>query len=74
MASWWVQATRTLHVALPVLWVLIGLAVIAALMSWANCGPALTGFLLAAAVLVFGSAFALAEVLPASFERLYRET
>ena len=59
------------HVVLPVLWVLIGLAVIAALMSWGNVWVRTYRLPLAAAVLVFGSAFALAEVLPASFERLY---
>ena len=45
------------HVELPVLWVLVGLAVIAALVSWANVWARTYRLPLAAAVLVFGSAF-----------------
>ena len=44
------------HVGLPVLWLLIGLAVIAAIVSWANVW-ARTYKPSAAAALVFGSAF-----------------
>jgi uncharacterized protein len=60
-----------IHVALPVLWLLIGLAVIAALMSWANLWVQAYRLPLAAAVLVFGTSFVLAEVLPAVFQRVY---
>ena len=59
------------HVELPVLWVLIGLAVIAAAMSWANLQARTFRLPVTAAVLVFGSALALAEVFPALFERLF---
>ena len=60
-----------MHVELPVLWLLIGLAVIAAIVSWANLWVRTYKLPLAAAVLVFGSAFVLAEVFPALFERLF---
>jgi uncharacterized protein len=59
------------HVELPVLWLLIGLAVVAAIVSWANLWVRTYKFPLAATVLVFGSAFVLAEVFPVLFERLF---
>jgi uncharacterized protein len=59
------------HVELPVLWVLLGLAVAAALMMFVNVRACASRLPVAAAVLLFGSAFALAEVFPALFERLF---
>ncbi len=59
------------HLALPVLWLLIGLAAIAAFLSWANLRVRTYKLPLAAAVLVFGTSFVLAEVLPAMFQRVY---
>ena len=59
------------HVELPVLWLLIGLAVIAAIVSWANLWVRTYKLPLAATALVFGSAFVLAEVFPVLFERLF---
>ena len=60
-----------MHVGLPVLWLLIGLAVIAAIVSWTNMWVRTYKVPLAAAVLVFGSAFVLAGVVPTLFERLF---
>jgi uncharacterized membrane protein (UPF0182 family) len=59
------------HLALPVLWLLIWLAAIAAFLSWANVRVQTYKLPLAAAVLVFGTSFVLAEVLPAVFQRVY---
>jgi len=60
-----------IHVELPVLWVLVGLACTAALASWANVRIRNYKLPLAAVVLVFGSSFVLALVFPALFQRLY---
>jgi uncharacterized membrane protein (UPF0182 family) len=60
-----------LHVELPILWLLVGLAALAALVSWANMWVRTYKLPLAAAALVFGSAFVLAEVFPVLFERLF---
>jgi uncharacterized membrane protein (UPF0182 family) len=60
-----------IHVALPVLWVMIGLACTAALVSWANVRLQTYKLPLAAAVLVLGSSFVLALVFPALFQRFY---
>ena len=62
-----------IHVELPVLWVLVGLASAAALASWANVRVRTYKLPLAAAVLVFGSSFVLALVFPALFQRCLRE-
>jgi uncharacterized protein len=59
-----------LHVALPVLWLLMGLAAIAALMCWANWSVRTWRLPAAAATLLFGSSFVLSEVVPAVFQRL----
>ncbi|MGO8917533.1 MAG: UPF0182 family protein [Stellaceae bacterium] len=60
-----------IHVELPILWVLVGLACAAALLSWANLRRRTYKLPLAAAVLVFGGSFALALVFPALFQRFY---
>lgn len=59
-----------LYVALPVLWLLIGLAAIAALMCWANWSVRTYRLPVAAAVLVFASSFVVSEVAPAVFQRV----
>ena len=60
-----------IHVELPVLWVLVGLACAAALAAGANVRIRSYKLPLAAAVLVFGGSFVLALVFPALFQRLY---
>jgi uncharacterized membrane protein (UPF0182 family) len=60
-----------IHAELPVLWLLIGLSIVAAFASWANFR--VRGYRLpaAAAVLVFGGSFVLSGVVPALFQRLF---
>src|SRR3989440_3976468 len=60
-----------IHVELPVLWLLIGLSIVAAFASWANFR--VRGYWLpaAAALLVFGGSFVLSGVVPALFQRLF---
>jgi uncharacterized membrane protein (UPF0182 family) len=59
-----------LHVALPVLWVLMGLAAVAALMCWANWSVRTWRLPAAAATLVFASSFVVYELVPAVFQRV----
>ena len=56
---------------MPVLWLLIGLSVIAAFASWANLWVRTYRLPAAAAVLVFGSSFVLAGLIPVLFQRLF---
>ena len=60
-----------IHVELPLLWALVGLASAAALASWANVWARTYKLPLAAAVLVFGSSFVLTLAFPAVFQRVY---
>lgn len=60
-----------IHVELPLLWVLAGLAIAAALVSWANVLLQSYTLPLAAALLLFGSSFGLLGLLPAVFQRVY---
>ncbi|TKC83116.1 UPF0182 family protein [Trinickia terrae] len=60
-----------IHVELPVLWLLIGLALAAAAASWANMRRRSWRVPAASALLVFGGSFVLAIVYPALFERFY---
>ncbi len=60
-----------LNIGLPVLWLLIGLAVVAAFASWANLRLRTYKLPAAAVALVFGTSFVLAELLPAVFERVF---
>jgi uncharacterized protein len=53
------------HMELPVLWLLIGLSILAAFASWANFR--VRTYRLPAAALVFGSSFVLSSVVPALF-------
>jgi len=59
------------HVALPALWLLIVLAVIAAIVSWANVRLRMIRLVIAAPVLVFGGSFLFAEAIPGLIERFY---
>ena len=59
------------HVELPVLWLLICVAAAAAIVAWANVRLRTYRLAIAAAVLVFGSSFVFAEVVPGLFERFY---
>ena len=52
------------HVELPALWLLIILAVIAAIVSWANVRLRTIRLVIAAPVLVFGGSFLFAEAIP----------
>jgi uncharacterized membrane protein (UPF0182 family) len=60
-----------IHVELPVLWLLIGLALVAAVACWANLKARGYKLPLAAAVLVLGTSILLGQVLPALFQRVY---
>ena len=59
------------HVELPALWLLVVLAIFAALVSWANLRLRALRVAVAAALLVFGGSFLFAEVAPALFERFF---
>src|SRR5215831_2262494 len=60
-----------IHVELPVLWLLIGLSIIAAFASWANFRVRSYRLPAAAALLVFGGSFVLSGVVPGLFQRLF---
>jgi uncharacterized membrane protein (UPF0182 family) len=60
-----------IHVELPVLWLLIGLSIVAALTAWANVRTRSYRFLAAAAVLVFGGSLVLSGLVPALFQRVF---
>jgi uncharacterized protein len=59
------------HVELPLLWALAGIASAAAVAAWVNMLVRTYKLALAAAVLVFGSSFVLALVFPTVFQRVY---
>ena len=60
-----------IHVELPVLWLLIGLSIIAALAAWANVRMRTFRIPVAAVVLVFGGSFVLSGVIPGLFKRVF---
>jgi uncharacterized membrane protein (UPF0182 family) len=60
-----------IHVELPVIYALIGLAVIAAGLAFANIWLRRWKLLTASLALVFGFSFLAAEIFPALFQRLY---
>jgi uncharacterized membrane protein (UPF0182 family) len=60
-----------LHVELPVLWLLIGLAAASAVASWANIRWLTYRIPAATALAVFGSSIVLSLVWPALFQRFY---
>jgi uncharacterized protein len=59
------------HVELPVLWLLIVLAAIAAIVAWANVRLRTIRLLITAPLLVFGGSFLFAELIPGLFERFF---
>ena len=59
------------HVELPALWLLIILAVVAAIVSWANVRLRTIRLVIAAPVLMFGGSLLFAEVIPGLIERFY---
>ncbi|MFC5520037.1 UPF0182 family protein [Polaromonas jejuensis] len=59
------------HVELPVLWLLVGLATAASISSWANMRWRSYRIPAASLLLVFGSSFAFALIYPALFQRFY---
>ena len=58
------------HVRLPILWVLVGFSIIAAIAAAANVRARSYLLPAAAAVLVFGGSFALSALIPGLFQRL----
>src|SRR5262249_8170578 len=60
-----------IHVELPVLWLLMALAVIVALVCWANARTRPFKRPLAAVAILFGSSFVLAQIVPALVQRFY---
>src|SRR5258708_8246975 len=59
------------HVELPAVWLLIGLAAVAAIVAWANVRLRTIRLLIAAPLLVFGGSFLFAELIPGIFERFF---
>ena len=59
------------HVELPVLWLLIGLAAAAAVVAWANVWLRTYRLVIAAVALVFGGSFLFGELLPGMFQRFF---
>src|ERR1700736_5773210 len=60
-----------IHVELPVLWVLIGIAVLVAFGCWANVRFRTYKLPAAAAAILFGSSLLLSEIVPAVIQRVY---
>jgi uncharacterized protein len=60
-----------IHVELPVLWLLIGLSIVAAFAAWANLWVRTYRLPTAAMLLIFGSALLLSGVVPGLFQRLF---
>ena len=60
-----------IHVELPVLWLLIGLAIIAAFICWANVRVRAYKLPIAAVAILFVASFVLGEIGPALFQRVY---
>jgi len=60
-----------IHVELPVLWVLVGLAIAAAFLALVNQRFRTYRLPAAATLLVFGSSFVLSELTPGMFQRLF---
>ena len=59
------------HVELPVLWLLIGFSIVAALAAWANVKALTFRIPVAAAALVFGGSFVLSGAIPGLFKRVF---
>ena len=58
-----------IHVVLPILWLLAGVALVAAIIAWANIWRRVFRPAIAASALLFGGSFVLSEVVPTLFER-----
>ena len=67
-------AYTDVNVELPVLWALVALASVAAIASWANMWMRSYRLPAVSAGLVFGASFVLGFIVPALFQRIYRET
>src|SRR4030081_2326687 len=63
-----------IHVELPVLWLLIGLSVVATFAAWANLRVRTYRLPAAAAVLVFGGSLVLSGGVPGLFQRVFVKT
>jgi uncharacterized membrane protein (UPF0182 family) len=59
------------HVGLPVLWILVGLSIVAAFVVWSNVRARTYRLPGAAAILVFGGSFVLSGVAPSLFQRVF---
>jgi uncharacterized protein len=59
------------HVRLPVLWMLIGLSIVATFVAWANLRVRTYRLPTAAAVLVFGGSLLLSGMVPSLFQRIF---
>jgi uncharacterized protein len=60
-----------IHVELPILWLLIGLSIVATFTAWANVRTRTYRLPAAAAVLVFGGSLVLSGLVPALFQRVF---
>ena len=59
------------HFELPILWLLVGLAAVAAVVSWVNVRLRTFRLAIAAVALVFGTSLVLAVIGPALFQRFF---
>ena len=59
------------HVELPALWLLIGLAAVAGIVAWANVRLHTIRLLIVAPLLVFGGSFLFGDVVPGLIERFF---
>ena len=60
-----------IYVGLPVLWLLVGLSIVATLATWVNVRARTYRIPIAAVVLVFGGSFLLSSVIPGLFKRVF---
>src|SRR5215475_2112289 len=60
-----------IYVGLPVLWLLVGLSIVATLATWVNVRARTYRIPIAAIVLVFGGSFLLSSVIPGLFKRVF---
>jgi uncharacterized membrane protein (UPF0182 family) len=60
-----------IHVGLPVLWLLIGFSIGAAIAVWANLLVRIQWLPAAAVAFVFGGSFLLSSIVPISFQRIF---
>src|SRR5215468_1306752 len=60
-----------IHVKLPVLWLLVGLSILATFATWVNVRARTYRIPIAAVVLVFGGSFLLSSVIPGLFKRVF---